>query len=245
MRIKKRSEDIVYSNTIGFFSRRANKYREDNPYSVTMYQDSNPELVYARNTKEISKLMPLLKLDENSRVLDLACGIGRWSDAIIRDIDRYVGIDFCSDFIRLAIERRKRENRFFYVGSSTELNKVLEDNNEGKFNRALLIGSLMYLNDDDVIVTLKQLETRCTDNAIICIREPVGLDERLTLKEQYSSELSDNYNAIYRTRDELIDCFDKTLFPEKFEIKEEGFLFEDKDLNNRKETAQYYFILER
>ena len=30
-----------------------------------------------------------------------------------------------------------------------------------------------------------------------------------------------------------------------FRIKEEGFLFDDDTLNNRKETAQYYYILER
>ena len=40
--------------------------------------------------------------------------------------------------------------------------------------------------------------------------------------------------------------FEINIFLNKgFRIKEEGFLFDDDALNNRKETAQYYYILER
>ncbi len=44
MRIKKEKENIRYSDTKEFFAKRAKKYREDNPYSVTMHQNNNPEL---------------------------------------------------------------------------------------------------------------------------------------------------------------------------------------------------------
>ena len=57
--------------------------------------------------------------------------------------------------------------------------------------------------------------------------------------------LNDNYNAIYRTRDELVHFFEKELLQKGFQIEQEGFLFQEKGLNNRKETTQYYFILQR
>lgn len=38
--------------------------------------------------------------------------------------------------------------------------------------------------------------------------------------------------------------FEATLLREGFNVTDEGFMFEG-NLNNRKETAQYYFILER
>lgn len=45
MRIYKDKTDIQYNDTREFFAKRASRYREDNPYSVTMYQDNDPELV--------------------------------------------------------------------------------------------------------------------------------------------------------------------------------------------------------
>lgn len=246
MRIKNTKEKISYTNTHEFFNNRAKKYNEDNPYSVTMYQDDNPELVRARNQKETERIIPKLKLDVNSKILDIACGIGRYSDAVDVEIEEYCGIDFCEDFINFAKERTKEQgNRFFYVSMSSEVEKCLKDNSKGKYNRILLIGSLMYLNDDDMESTFKQIESVAEEKAIVCIREPIGLTDRLTLKEQFSDELKDKYNAIYRTRDELVEYLNNTLIVKGFSLIEEGPLFEDANLNNRKETAQYYFILER
>ena len=74
MRVYQEKLDIQYEDTKEFFAKRASCYHEDNPYSVTMYQDNNPELVVKRNEREIAFLMPKLQLSESSRVLDVACG---------------------------------------------------------------------------------------------------------------------------------------------------------------------------
>lgn len=245
MRIKKEKKLISYNETHSFFDTRAKKYNESNPYAVTMYQDNNPELVKERNNAEVKKIKPLLKLDNNSKILDVACGIGRWSDAIDEDILEYCGIDFCKEFIELAIERNKKKNRYFYNSSSVDVKKCMETNKKGTFNRILLIGSLMYLNDNDVDDTLEQIENLCDEHAIICIREPIGIGERLTLKEQFSEELKDDYNAIYRTKEEFEACFKNKLLTKGFKIQECNFMFASKELNNRKETTQYYWIIER
>ena len=121
----------------------------------------------------------------------------------------------------------------------------MEEQDEKNFNKVLLIGALMYLNDSDVKETLKQIEKLCDNHAIICIREPIGIEERLTLKEQFSEELKADYNAIYRTRGELEKFFENILSKKGFAIKEKGFMFPETDLNNRKETTQYYWIIER
>ena len=246
MRLKGGHEEINYDATQAFFNNRAGKYNKDNPYSVTMYQDNHPELVKQRNAKEVEKLLPLLKLDKKSKVLDIACGIGRWSDAITMDIDKYCGIDFCEDFIRKARELNKeKDNRHFYTGKSNEISDCLAKNKwENKFNRVLLIGALVYLNDQDVDSVFEGIGQAVEDKSIVVIREPIGIEERLTLKEHFSEELDDTYNAIYRTRDEIMDFLDKSLLKQGFIVREEAFLFDD-SLNNRKETAQYYFVLER
>ncbi|MDE7272041.1 MAG: class I SAM-dependent methyltransferase [Lachnospiraceae bacterium] len=244
-RIKKEITNIDYAKTLDFFNKRADKYQEGNPYSVTMYQDNDPALVEERNKAEVMKLLPLLQLDRQSRVLDLACGIGRWSDAINADIDDYCGIDFSENLIELAKRRHHKENRSFYVGAANEVWDVLKKHHKGGYNRILLIGILMYINDEDLITVMNQISKISEEHAVICIREPMGIDERLTLKGFYSEELKDNYNAIYRTKDELMSVFEKTLIPAGFQTMQSGFLFEEDALNNRKETAQYYFILKR
>lgn len=245
MRVTKEIIELNYKETKEFFNKRANKFTEENPYAVTMYQDNHPEVVIARNKKEIEKLKPLLSLGDNSCLLDIACGIGRWADAISEDIIEYCGIDFGSELIEIAKNRNKRENFFFYEGAVTELREVLKRNKKQKFNRVLMAGILIYLNDIDLKSALEQVESACSENARICFREPIAMFERLTLKNFYSEELCDNYNAIYRTREELCDALYETLLCKGFNIIEEGFLFSEDSLNNRKETSQYYFVLER
>ncbi len=245
MRVIADKVEIDDKKTKDFFSRRGGKYNEKNPYSLTMYQDNHPELVRERNKHEVQILKPLLQLDSHSRVLDFACGIGRWADAITEDIEEYCGIDYSGEFVRIARERNKKENFSFYEGAAWDVDKVLEEHQKGNFNKIIIVGLVMYINDSDIRNVLKKLCTVCAENTTICIREPIGIEERLTLKDFYSEELRDDYNAIYRTRDELMEIFEDTLFENGFSVEQEGYLFEEPELNNRKETSQYYFILKR
>ena len=109
MRVIQKVEDIDYMETKQFFKNRADKFKEDNPYAVTMYQDDHPELVRERNKKEIEKLKPMLAVDQDTKLLDVACGIGRWADAITENIKEYCGVDFSGELIKIANERNNRE----------------------------------------------------------------------------------------------------------------------------------------
>lgn len=246
MRIYKDKTDIKYNDTREFFAKRASRYREDNPYSVTMYQDNDPELVMRRNERETAFLLPKLHLTNSSRVLDVACGIGRWADAITCDIDKYVGIDFSNELIEIANRRNERKNFSFYQGSATELeNVIFEKEKEAGYDTVLVMGLQIYLNDDDILQFLQQICNVCSEKAVICLREPVAVEERLTLKEFYSEELQENYNAIYRSCGEHVQNYKQIFEKEGFHLAEGDFLYKEKGLNNRKETAQYYWIYQR
>jgi len=243
MRVMKDKLELDYEKTKVFFSHRSNKYNENNPYSVTMYQDDHPELVLRRDKSEKEKLLPLLQLNSNSKVLDLACGVGRWADATAEYVNSYMGVDFSDELIKIAESRVQGDNISFRTGSATDLPAVLSV--DERYNRILIVGLFMYLNDKDVLELSRKLCDYCEPETTICIREPLGIDERLTVRDHFSSKLQDTYHAIYRTRDEIIGILNKTLLQQGFNIAEEGFLFEDQSLNNRKETAQYYFIFRR
>ena len=246
MRVKKKKINLDYNKTRQFFAQRSNKYNTDNPYSVTMYQDSNKSLVESRNLIEQKKIIPLLELSSESKVLDISCGIGRWSDAIITDINSYLGIDFCEGLISIARDRNHFDNRSFEVGSTNDIIEILCTQSNRKVNRIICAGICIYLNEDDLIKLFKNFNKMCDERTIIYIREPIGIENRLTLKDFYSEELQAVYNAIYRTRDEYNKLITKYVLSCGFKITEEKFLFDSaEELNNRKETAQYYYILKR
>jgi len=244
-RLKGEKADLDYSDTYVFFRDRARKFDEGNPYAVTMYQDGHPELVRERNAAEMEKLLPLLEAGSGSRVLDIACGIGRWSDALGDDIGFYCGTDFSPELIHIAQTRNKeRPGRRFLVGAAQEVREVLIAQGLENFDRILLMGILIYLNDGDALSALRQAGSVAAARARILLREPVAVGERLTLKGFYSEELKHDYNAVYRNREELRAMLGQTLLADGFVIIQEGFLFTDK-LNNRQETTQYYYLLER
>lgn len=246
MRLKTKVVKLDYNKTKKFFEERSEKYNKENPYSVTMYQDNDTELVKRRNENEITKILPKLMLNKKSKILDIACGVGRWADAIQIPINKYYGIDFSEELIDIAKDRNKKNNFEFAVGSTNELLIKAKQYSWEKCNCIIIAGLLMYLNEEDIEVLFKEINEICENETIIYIREPIGIKDRLTLKDFYSEELASEYNAIYRTRNEYYEIFEKNLLAMDFAIFEENFVFDlDETLNNRKETEQYYFILKR
>jgi hypothetical protein len=77
------------------------------------------------------------------------------------------------------------------------------------------------------------------------LREPTGIDARLSLVDHYSDDLEAAYNSIYRTADELRAAFAEVLEPAGFRLSMERDLFEGGALNNRAETRQRLYVLDR
>jgi hypothetical protein len=68
---------------------------------------------------------------------------------------------------------------------------------------------------------------------------------RLTIKEYFSSDLDQNYNAIYRTEEELLAMFDETLGCIGFHLIDSGYVYDNPGLNNREDTIQKWYFFER
>ncbi len=119
-----------------------------------------------------------LRLDERSRVLDIACGIGRWADAITQDISGYIGVDFSKELIETAKSRNTKENFSFYQGAASDISDILASYHIQGINKILMMGILIYLNDNEVADLFKQVGSIAGKNVTICIREPIAIEDR-------------------------------------------------------------------
>lgn len=243
MRVTGEKIDIDYEKTKKFYKNRAAKYKIEHPYITVIYQDNHPEIAEARNRAETEKILPMLQLNSEVSVLDIGCGIGRWAEVLPDTVKSYFGCDFSPELIKIAKDRNTRPQFRFMTLSAPDCAAYCAANEISKFSRVIISGVMMYLNDRDVQKVFASLDALTEPNAIVYLREPMGIMDRLTLKDFYSEELQHDYNTIYRTRDEYREML--ATYAPKFTIKAHGPMFEQAALNNRKETAQFYFILQK
>lgn len=235
---------IDREDTASFFEGRAKKIGSVGPTQAVIYQDKNPELARLRDAAEKKRLLPLLDLRSNSRVLDVGCGTGRWVDDLVPLCAHYHGIDFSKGLIEYACSKHSGHPAVRFSLKSVDDFSLTTLGETVPFNRVLCCGVLIYLNDDEAIRALQCIAEAVAPKSLIILREPIGLLGRLTIKEHFSDDMDQYYNAIYRTEEELGGLLGQTLLASGFLVKQIGDVFEP-ELNNRAETRQRWCLLER
>jgi SAM-dependent methyltransferase len=235
--------DIDPEAVAAFFAGRAGRVDTDHPLTSVLYQDANPQLAEERDRYERGFALPYLDLAPGHAVLDVACGIGRWAASVLPVTDDYVGVDLTEELVVAARAHWAGTGAQFHAMPADAITLAGLGRTRG-FDRVLVAGLLIYLNDDVLRRVLHMLAGVAAPACRIWLREPIGVEQRLTLREFWSEELSQSYSAVYRTRAELGEAIDATLTPAGFSIVAEGDLYPDA-LNNRAETKQRYFVLER
>jgi SAM-dependent methyltransferase len=233
MRYYAEVKDISYSATREFFESQGRLARPEAPETSTMYQGE--DLARQRDLVERETVLPILKLKGDERVLDIGCGYGRWAKALCGHIAEYVGADFSAELLRLAKGLSLRNSRFINLPVQELTKDSLGE--EKSFDVFICSGILMYLNDDDVTQLASAIVGMATDGARVYLREPMALEKRLTLDRYPSSELNQQYSAIYRTAAQCRELFGGKLVDGGFKLEIEKPLYPP-SLCNRKETEQ-------
>lgn len=230
---------------IEFFEQRARKADQVGYKQAVIYQDKHPDLAEQRDAAEKHLILPMLRLTGKERVLDIGCGTGRWADVLGDDAAWYRGADVSQGLVEIARARFPgRADMAFSVLAADQLS--LERLGEVKpFDRVCCFGIFIYLNDPEVDDALRGVVDVTAAGGMFLLREPVGLDRRLTIKEHFSDEMEQTYNAIYRTEDELMERAKAILYPADFQLVGSGNVYADAQLNNRAETRQRWFLFER
>ena len=225
-------EDIEYGKVKNFFSKRFNKGLESD-LLIWIYEDK--ETAEARN-KEQCDLMTE-KIDfSNKKVLEIGCGGGRFSEFIHDKCAYYLGIDYTEEHIETANKNYDYENCKFQVMSATDI-KNDELLIEPPFDVVLISQVLLFINDSDLLKLMEEINKITSDEKQIFITETTAHDSRLTLKDFYSEDLDEDYNAIYRTQEEFLEFFEKLNYNEL----ETYDMF--MDTNVRKESHVISYIL--
>jgi SAM-dependent methyltransferase len=226
-----------------FYNKRASLYKGSNPLAAVNLHDNDADLVQKRDQHEKSVILPFLSIEENTSVVDIGCGIGRWADAVLPLCGRYFGVDYSSAFIDIANERIRVPKASFRPLSFQEFTDLHNDTVGAPFDCAIIAGVCVYLNDDELAASLAKLPQKMAEHSVLYLREPVGVDYRLTLDKFYSQDLRTDYSAIYRTVDEY-KLLIEPLFDAGFRLTACSELTTG-ELRDRAETTQYYFILKR
>jgi len=235
-RLYGKKEDIDTDSVKSFFNSRAEKDVE-NLMTITSYQTN--DIVNKRQEVEIELISEKIDFNEK-KILEIGCGLGRWAEFFHDKCDSYVGIDYSENLISIAKAHFNYPNCNFERLSIAEMNKNTLPL-EGPFDIIFITGVLLYLNDSDIETVVEKINDLSHDASIIYIRDSVSLiDTRLTLKDFYSDLLEVDYNAIYRTEDELMGFFKNIENVESVE-KEEIF----HDLHDHEETSFEYFIFRK
>ena len=213
------------------------------PLGSVMLSD-DVDMLRMRDENEKKQVMNFFRLDrENTRLLDLGCGNGRWYETFRDRVWAYEGIDFSSPNILYARQQRKGPHVNFEIGASEQIGSI--PLKYAPYNFILSCGLFVYLNDDDVMATLKALVPLMQTDSQIYIRTSVSvIGQRLTLKDFPSEALKADYHGIYRMPEEYEAYFQAIFIPEGFIITATDLLLNEK-IGAKAETNQQYWFLER
>ena len=228
-------ENISSKKIKDFFDKRA---EIDVEYLLSITEYSDAENSKQRHLKESEILLNELDF-ENKKVLEIGCGTGRWAEVLHDKVKEYNGIDYSKNLIKIANENYNYPNCHFQELSAMDINeKILIT--DGPFDILLITGVLLYINDDDIRKIVKEASKLIKEDAVIFIKEPLSnMENRLTLKDFYSESLENDYNAIYRTPEELLELFKDIKNISNVKM---GDMYNE--LNEREETGYKYFVIE-
>lgn len=236
---------IDAAEVLDFFEQRAAKAGTLGPTRAVIYQDKHADLAERRDAAEKALLLPKMAIGPQDRVADVGCGTGRWAEALIPLCAYYHGCDVSPGLIEIAQRRYSQwSNRAAFSvvpADGVSLETLGEDR---PFNRLIAFGVFMYMNDAEASVAMRGISAIAHPKARFVLREPIGVSERLTIKEHFSADMEQTYNAIYRTEAELMELA-HPLFESGFECVEQGDVYADQALNNRAETRQRWYVFAR
>ena len=156
-----------------------------------------------RRDIEVAALEEALNVLPNTQdlsLLDIGCGTGRLTVPLSKHFKEVYATDFMQSFLDLAKQNANEANQkniTFLCRQSHEVDP------NWKYHCCTICGVLLCLEDS---LYHKTLDTAQRADYVV-VKESVGVHARYELKDHFSEALQTNYNAIYRSRAEIVHDF--------------------------------------
>ena len=136
----------------------------------------------------------------------------------------------------LKIEKTSKISYFF--GDIT----TKQNPENSPYDLIFLSGLLLYLDKIKYKNLMRFISDNISIGTLIILREPVGLNGKYIINNEYSKELKCNYSAIYRTEKDIIDAMNKLNLEQTFS----QWMHEDwSKFNKWKETRLKLMVFEK
>lgn len=195
--------------------------------TVASFFNKTQSLMFSKKSalSEEKTILPLITVNEKSRVLDLGCGDGRWGKILIPKCKEYVGIDISQEFIGKAQQENRGNSQVrFYCFP------VQEYLSNDKYDLILLIGLITYMNDEDIIKMANNCRKMLANGGKLVLRsipiEDVGIKRKVYFrKPNFIMRLLgvNDYQIIRRSVDEELRLFNLFDLDNCLSIDETGY----------------------
>jgi glycerol-3-phosphate cytidylyltransferase len=205
-RTREISSTIIRKRLQSFWNSRS-EHVKDLPAGVTVLgsHQGDQRLIVEQTSREVALVADQVVSPEDKVLLDLGCGDGRQLVDLARSFRKVIGVDFAESLLKLA--RRRLDE----AGLSGELivSDAIEYEPDQPIDVFLLSGLLPCIDDDQAARVADKLRRHAQAGRQLFVRTSVGLERRIDVVNQYSTELKSRYTAYYRTDEEIIGLFAK------------------------------------
>ncbi len=180
-----------------------NNFRINNKV-VENWFDTTQSLVFddVAAQKEEKILKKIVKVNKNTKILDIGCGNGRYGKIFVPMISKYIGTDISNNFIK--------QNKLDFESNNAEFfhSPAHEFFYDDKFDYIFLIGLLTYMNDEEIISMTSNCSKMLKKDGELIIRNVVNKnstrkffdDKYFFIKHLFKSP---RYQIIRRHEDEI------------------------------------------
>jgi len=141
-------------------------------------------------------------LDKNGIMLELGCGVGRWSMVFSKFVKGIDAFDYSSSFIKTARMLAGKKN---IHNVNFECADLVDISLTRQYDYVVSVALLHYLDEARFRKVIDIIKNCLAKGGIAVLRESCGCEKRFELHGYYSEVLTDEYHAVYRTSEEIIE----------------------------------------
>tara|TARA_A100001388_G_scaffold182021_1_gene136335 strand:+ start:4537 stop:5226 length:690 start_codon:yes stop_codon:yes gene_type:complete len=164
-----------------------------------------------KEQKEILKILNNFNKKFNSS-LEIGAGTCQWTNLLCAKSKNVLATDISKGMLNLGIKYMQKNFPKYKV--EYFFGDIIKDNKpiNSPFDLIFISGLLLYQNNEEFLNLLKFIKQNSETNAILILREPIGIHKEFSIKNKYSQELKTNYSALYRTEKDIIKNICKNSF---------------------------------